>query len=169
MSERELQYVTACIKTNWVSSRGRYVEEFEQEFASYCGCRYGITTTSGTTALHLALASLGIGKGDEVVVPTFTMATSVFPIIYTGANPVLVDSELETWNIDAAKIEGKITGNTKVIMPVHIYGHPCDMDPIMDIASKYNLYIVEDAAEVHGAEYKGRKAGGIGDIGCFSF
>ena len=169
VGERELQYVADCIKTNWVSSKGKYIEEFEQMFASYCGCKYGVTTTSGTTALHLSLVALGIGKGDEVIVPTFTMTASLFPIIYTGAKPVLVDSEPETWNIDVARIEERITGNTKAIMPVHIYGHPCDMDPIMDIASKYNLYIVEDAAEVHGAEYKGRKAGGIGDVGCFSF
>lgn len=169
VGERELQYATDCIKTNWVSSLGKYIKEFEQGFASYCGCKYGITTTSGTTALHLALASLGIGKGDEVIVPTLTMTASLFPIIYVGAKPVLVDSELEIWNIDVTRIEEKITRNTKAIMPVHLYGHPCDMDPIMDIASKHNLYVVEDAAEVHGAEYKGRKAASIGDMGCFSF
>jgi perosamine synthetase len=167
--ERELEYITECIKTNWISSKGKYIEEFEDKFARYCGCKYGVTTTSGTTALHLALASLGIGEGDEVIVPTLTMSASLFPIVYTGAKPVLVDSEPETWNIDVTKIEEKITPKTKAIMPVHLYGHSCDMDPIMEIAKRYNLYIVEDAAEVHGAEYKLRKAGGIGDMGCFSF
>ena len=169
VGERELQYVADCIRTNWISSRGKYLDEFEQKFADYCGCKYGVTATSGTTALHLALATLGIGKGDEVIVPTFTMTASVCAIIYTGAKPVLVDSEPRFWNIDVTKIEEKVTGKTKAIMPVHIYGHPCDMDPIMDIASRYNLYVVEDAAEVHGAEYKGRKMGSIGDMGCFSF
>jgi perosamine synthetase len=167
--ERELEYITECIKTNWISSKGKYIEEFEDKFARYCGCKYGVTTTSGTTALHLALASLGIGEGDEVIVPTLTMSASLFPIVYTGAKPVLVDSEPETWNIDVTKIEEKITPKTKAIMPVHLYGHPCDMDPIIEIAKRYSLYIVEDAAEVHGAEYKGRKAGSIGDMGCFSF
>jgi len=169
MGERELEYVTDCIRTNWVSSKGRYIEDFERKFAEYCGCKYGVTTTSGTTALHLALASSGIGKGDEVIVPTLTMTASLFPIIYTGAKPVLVDADPETWNIDVAQIEARITDKTKAIMPVHLYGHPCDMDPIMDIASKYRLTVIEDAAEVHGAEYKGKKAGGIGDMGCFSF
>ena len=137
IGERELQYVIDCIKTNWISSKGRYIEEFEQKFASYCGCKYGVATTSGTTALHLALVSLGISKGDEVIVPTFTMTASVLPIIYTGAKPVLVDSEPETWNLDVTRLEEKITRSTKAIMPVHIYGHPCNMDPIVDIASKY--------------------------------
>jgi perosamine synthetase len=167
--EKELQYVTDCLKTNWISSLGKYIGEFEQQFASYCGCKYGVTTSSGTTALHLALASLGIGRGDEVIVPTFTMAATVFAIVYTGATPVLVDSEPETWNIDITRIEEKITKKTRAIMPVHIYGHPCNMDPIIDLASRYNLHIVEDAAEAHGAEYKGRKAGSLGAIGCFSF
>jgi perosamine synthetase len=169
VGQRELEYVTNCINTNWISSKGEYIEKFEDEFAGYCGCKYGVTTTSGTTALHLALATLGIGKGDQVIVPSLTMTASVFPIIYTGAKPVLVDSDTAIWNIDPAKIEAKINKNTKAIMPVHLYGHPCDMEPIMDIAEKYNLYVVEDAAEVHGAEYKGRKMGSIGDMGCFSF
>jgi perosamine synthetase len=169
VGQRELEYVTNCIQTNWVSSKGEYIAEFEDKFAAYCGCKYGITTTSGTTALHLALVTLGIGKGDEVIVPSLTMTASVFPVIYTGAKPVLVDSDPAIWNIDPAKIEEKITKNTKVIMPVHLYGHPCDMAPMLDIALKYGLYIIEDAAEVHGAEYNGRKAGSIGDMGCFSF
>ncbi len=166
---KELEYVTDCLKTNWVSSQGKYVSEFEERFANYCSCKYGISTTSGTTALHLALASLGIGPKDEVIIPAFTMIATLFAVIYTGAKPVLVDAEPETGNIDPHQIEEKITPMTRAVLPVHIYGHPCDMDPIMKIARKYNLRVVEDAAEVHGAEYKGRKAGGIGNINCFSF
>lgn len=169
LGEKELEYAENCIKTNWISSMGSYIGEFEQQFAAYCGCKYGITTTSGTTALHLALVAKGISKGDEVIVPTLTMAASLFPIVYTGAKPVLVDSEPMTWNIDVSKIEEKITKKTKAIMPVHLYGHMCDMDPIMELAKKYNLYVTEDAAEVHGATYKGRKSGSCGDSGCFSF
>lgn len=169
LSGKEEQYVLDCLRTNWISSLGKYISEFEANFARYCGVKYGVSTTSGTTALHLALASLGIGKGDEVIVPAFTMAASVFAILYTGAKPVLVDCEPETWNMDVTQIEGKLTPRTRAIMPVHIYGHPCDMEPILKIAKKHNLYLVEDAAEAHGAEYKRRKVGGIGDVGCFSF
>jgi perosamine synthetase len=169
IGEKELEYVVDCIKTNWISSKGKYVEEFEAKFAEYCSCKYGVTTTSGTTALHLALASLNIKNGDKVIIPASTMIATAFAVIYCGATPVLVDAEPETWNIDVNLIEEKITDKTKAIMPVHIYGHPCDMDPIMELAKEHDLYVVEDAAEAHGAEYKGRKAGGIGDIGCFSF
>lgn len=169
LTGKEWKYVKECLDTNWISSKGYFIKEFENKFAEYIGVKYGVTTTSGTTAIHLALASLGIGKGDEVIVPTFTMVGSVFPIIYCGAKPVLVDSEPETWNIDVDKIEEKITTNTKAIMVVHIYGHPCDMQAIMEIAEDHNLYVIEDAAEAHGAEYKGRKVGSFGDVSCFSF
>ena len=169
LSGKELEYVTDCLRSNWISSQGRYIPEFEQSFASYCGCRYGVSTTSGTTALHLALASLGIGPGDEVIIPTFTMIATAFAVAYTGATPVLVDSEPETWNMDIGQIEAKLTPRTKAIMPVHIYGHPCEMDSIMEMARKHKLWVIEDAAEAHGAEYKGRRAGGIGHVNCFSF
>lgn len=169
LSGKELEYVTDCLKSNWISSRGKYIQEFEQSFARYCGCQYGVSTTNGTTALHLALVSLGIEAGDEVIMPTFTMIATAFAVAYTGAKPVLVDAEAKTWNTDASQIEARITPRTKVIMPVHIYGHPCDMDPIMKIARKHHLRVIEDAAEAHGAEYKGRKVGGIGDVNCFSF
>lgn len=169
LSGKESEYVTDCLKTNWISSKGKYIEEFEQRFAHYCGCQYGISTTSGTTAIHLALASLGIGPGDEVIVPTFTMIATAFAVAYTGAIPVLVDAETETWNMDVSQIEARITPKTRAIMPVHIYGHVCDMDTIMEMAQRYNLYVIEDAAEAHGAEYKGRKVGGIGHVNCFSF
>ena len=169
MGGKELEYVTDCLKSNWISSAGKYISEFEEGFSAYCGSKYGIATTSGTAALHLALAALGIGRGDEVILPAFTMAACAFAVLYTGAKPVLVDSEPDTWNIDVLQIEKKITPRTKAIMPVHMYGHPCDMDPILDIARKHRLFVVEDAAEAHGAAYRGRRAGGIGDVGCFSF
>lgn len=165
----ELEYVTDCIKTNWISSMGKYVTQFEEEFAHYCGVNYGVAVCNGTVALHLALASLGIGKGDEVIIPDFTMIATANAVLYTGAKPVFVDSELKTWNINPYKIEEKISSKTKVIIPVHTYGHPAEMDVINDIAKKHNLYVVEDAAEAHGAEYYGRRAGSLGDIGCFSF
>lgn len=169
LGEKELEYVVDCIKTNWISSKGKYVEEFENKFAEYCNCKYGVSTTSGTTAIHLALASIGLKKGDEVIVPAFTMIGSVFPIIYCGAKPVLVDAESETWNMNTDQIEEKMNDRTKAIIPVHIYGHPCNMDNIVKLAEKYDLYVIEDAAEAHGAEYAGKKTGGLGDIGCFSF
>ncbi|MCM8765847.1 MAG: DegT/DnrJ/EryC1/StrS family aminotransferase [Candidatus Omnitrophica bacterium] len=169
IGKKELEYVSSCLKTNWISSQGKYIKEFEEKFAKYCGCRYGISTTSGTTALHLALASLGIEKGDEVILPAFTMIATAFAVIYTGATPVLVDADKETWCMDISQIEKKITKRTKAVLPVHIYGHPCNMEPILKLARKYKLLVIEDSAEAHGAEYKGKKVGGLGDIGCFSF
>jgi perosamine synthetase len=161
--------VTNCIEANWISSKGRYVEEFERKFSNYCNCKYGVTTTNGTSSIHLALASIGLKKGDEVIVPAFTMIGSVLPIIYCGGKPVLVDCDPETWTIDVNQIESKISKKTKAILPVHIYGHPCDMGTITDLAKKNDLYVIEDAAEAHGAEYRGKKTGGLGDVGCFSF
>lgn len=169
LTGNELKYVTDCLKSNWISSQGKYIERFERGFASYCGCLYGVTTTSGTTALHLALATLGIGKGDEVIIPTFTNVATAFAVVYTGAKPVLVDCESETYNIDAYKIREKITKETKAIIPVHLYGHPCQMDRILELAMKNSLYVIEDAAEAHGAEYKGHKCGSFSHISCFSF
>ena len=165
----ELKYVTDCIETNWISSAGKYIEEFEEKFAKCCGTKYGIACTSGTTALHLAMVTLGLGEGDEVIIPTFTMIATANVVTYTGASPILADSEPRTWNIDPEKIEDKVTKRTKAIMPIHTYGHPADMDRILEIAEKHNLFVVEDAAEAHGAEYKGRKVGSIGDVACFSF
>ena len=169
IGEREIELVSDCIRSSWISYLSDYVVQFENKFAKYCDSEYGIATNSGTTALHLAVATLKIKKDDEVIIPTFTMIASPNSISYTGAKPVLVDSEKEYWNIDVNKIEEKITDKTKGIMPVHTYGHPCDMDPIIKIAKKYGLYIIEDAAEAHGAEYKGKKAGSFGDLNCFSF
>ncbi|MBI4707931.1 MAG: DegT/DnrJ/EryC1/StrS family aminotransferase [Candidatus Omnitrophica bacterium] len=169
LGKEELKNVIQCVKSGWISSKGQFIKRFEEEFAEYCGMKYGISVTSGTTALHLALLSLGIKEGDEVILPTFTMVASAYAVLYTGARPVFVDSEERTWNMDCAKIEEAITKRTKAIMPVHIYGHPVDMDSVMRLAKKYKLYVVEDAAEAHGSEYKGRKCGSFGDFGCFSF
>lgn len=169
LAGNELKYVMDCVQSNWISSAGKYIPLFEETFARCCGTRYGVACTSGTTALHLALATLGVGTGDEVIVPTFTMIATANAVTYCGAKPVFVDSEAETWNMDPARIEEKITPRTKVIMPIHTYGHPADMDAINEIARRHSLYVVEDAAEAHGAEYKGQRCGSLSDVACFSF
>lgn len=165
----ELKYVTDAVQTGWISSAGNYVTEFEQKFAEYCGCKYGVAVCNGTVALHLAIIALGIGKGDEVIIPDFTMIATAFAVCYTGATPVFVDADPKTWNIDATKIEEKITSRTKAIIPVHLFGLMCDMDAINAIAQKHNLKVLEDAAEAHGAEYKGRRSGSWSDLAAFSF
>lgn len=163
------KFVLDSLKTGWVSGQGPFVQRFEEEFARFLGVKYAVTTTSGTASLHLALAALKIGKGDEVIIPTFTMAAVAFAVVYTGATPVLIDSEPETWNIDINQIEKKITKNTKAIILVHIYGHPVDIDSLLKIAKKYKLYVIEDIAEAVGAEFKGKKVGSFGDVSCTSF
>jgi len=165
----ESKYLVDCITSGWISSVGKYVTRFEEDFAAYIGCKYGVAVHTGTAALHLALAALGIGHGDEVIIPTLTFAATANAVIYTGAKPILVDVEKDTWNIDSQLIEDKISENTKAIIPVHLYGHPCDLDKILEIAQKYNLAVIEDAAEAHGTEYKGEKVGRAGTISCFSF
>ncbi|MDI6704282.1 MAG: DegT/DnrJ/EryC1/StrS family aminotransferase [bacterium] len=184
--EKELEYITECIKTGWISSQGRFIEEFEEKFSKYIGTKHGVAVSNGTVALQLALRALNLEPGSEIIIPTFTIISCALACIYNNLKPVLVDSEPDTWNMDVSQIEGKITPKTKAIMPVHIYGHPVDMDAVVKIAKKYDLYIVEDAAEVHGAEYRSqnsevrgqkaggeriewRKAGSFGDISCFSF
>ena len=169
LAGNELKYVTEAVSTGWISSSGKFVTEFEKQFAAYCGCEYGIAVCNGTIALHLALIGAGIGKGDEVILPTFTMISSAFAICYVGAKPVFVDADKDTWNIDVNKIEEKITSRTKAIMPVHIFGKMCDMEAINTLADKYNLMIIEDAAEAHGALYHGKKSGSFSDIAGFSF
>ncbi len=169
LNGNETKYVMDAVSTGWISSSGSYVNRFEEEFAKYCGVKHGIAVCNGTVALHLALAALGIGKGDEVIIPSFTMISTAFAVCYVGAMPVFVDADKDTWNIDVTKIEEKITPRTKAILPVHIFGNPCDMDAITEIAKKHNLYVVEDAAEAHGATYKGRKVGSFSDVACFSF
>ena len=166
---KEKEYVNNALDTNWISSAGGYIEKFEKEFSKFCGVEYGVSCSNGFGALHLACLAIGIKKGDEVIVPTFTMASPVFAVILTGAKPVLVDADSETFCIDVEKIEEKITDRTKAIIAVHIYGHPCEMDKINEIAKKYNLKIIEDCAEAHGAEYNGKMCGSLSDIACFSF
>ncbi|MBI2095279.1 MAG: DegT/DnrJ/EryC1/StrS family aminotransferase [Candidatus Omnitrophica bacterium] len=165
----EMKYVMDCITTNWISSQGSYVKNFEARFAEYHKMPRALATCNGTAALHLALTALGIGRGDEVIVPDLTFAASANAVIHCGAKPVAVDVTRAYWNMDPAMLERAITPRTKAIMPVHLYGHPCEMDAIMAIARKRKLRVVEDCAEALGAEYKGKKVGTFGDAGCFSF
>ena len=169
IGEEELRNVVEAVRSGWISSKGGFIEEFEKSFAKYIGVKYGVATSNGTTALHLALVALGIGPGDEVIVPDLTFAATINVVIYTGAKPVIVDINPEYWGIDPEKLKKAITPRTKAVIPVHLYGHPCDMDAIMEIALEHNLYVIEDAAEAHGAEYKGRKVGSFGHVSCFSF
>lgn len=148
---------------------GEEVATFEKEFASYCQCIHAVGVNSGTSALHLALLAAGVGPGDEVITVPFTFVATIAAIVYTGARPVFVDIDPVSFTMDVAQIEEKITRRTKVILPVHLYGQPADMDPIMEMARRHGLVVIEDAAQAHGAEYKGRRAGSIGDLGCFSF
>jgi perosamine synthetase len=169
IADKELSYVMECVLTGWISSAGKFVTRFEEIFAEFCGARYGIATSSGTTALHLALLTAGVGEGDEVIVPTLTFIATANAVKYTGARPVFVDSEDSTWNVDAGRIEEAVTPRTKAIIPVHLFGHPADMDPILEIASRHGLTVIEDAAEAHGACYKEKRVGNLGDLGIFSF
>ena len=178
LGKREIEYVSDCVRSGWVSSAGRYINEFEERLAAYCGRRYGIAVSSGTAALQLAVASLGLEPGDEVIMPTFTIISCPLAVIYNGGTPVLVDSDPHTWCMDVHQAKAKITSRTRAIMPVHIYGHPVDMDPLLELADKYGLVIIEDAAEAHGAEYLSRRitsqpnwrrCGSFGALSCFSF
>jgi perosamine synthetase len=166
---REKEYVMDCLDSTWISSNGKYIELFEKRFAEYLGVRHALSCCNGTVALHLALLALGIGPGDEVIVPTLTYVATANAVKYSGAQPVLADAEPGTWNIDAEKIEALITEKTKAIIPVPLYGHPCDMDKISELAQKHGLYVVEDAAEALGAQCKGRLCGSLADISTFSF
>jgi dTDP-4-amino-4,6-dideoxygalactose transaminase len=148
---------------------GENVATFEERFAAYCGTRYGIGVGSGTEALYLSLLACGVGSGDEVITAPNTAVPTVSAIWQAGATPVLVEIDRNTYTLDPQKLEEKITSRTRVLLPVHLYGHPADMDPILDIARRYHLTVIEDACQAHGAEYKGRKVGSFGDLGCFSF
>lgn len=169
IGEEELQNVTEAIKSGWISSKGKFIEEFEESFCRFCGRKYGVATSNGTTALHLALKALGIGKDDEIIIPSLTFLAVANSVRYCNAKPIMVDIHPDYWCIDPYKIKEKISKKTKAIIPVHLYGNPCDMNAIQDIAHDYDLYVIEDAAEAHGAEYKGEKVGKFGDISCFSF
>ncbi len=150
-------------------SGGKYVKEFEQSFQEYLGAKYSAGVGSGTDALFLAVKALGIGPGDEVIIPANTFIASAWGAVHAGAEPVFVDCTPDTWEIDASKIEEKITEKTKAVVGVHLYGQPFDFDGVKKIADRHHLYVIEDCAQAHGAEYKGKKAGTLGDIGCFSF
>jgi perosamine synthetase len=169
LAGKELEYVTDCLKSGWISSLGKYVHDFEQGFAEYCGARYGVATSNGTVAIHLLAATLNLGPGDEVIMPSLTYVATASGIRYTGAIPVFVDSERQTWNIDPNRVVEAITPRTKAIFAVHLYGHPADLEPLRAIARKHNLFLLEDAAEAHGACYKGRRVGGLSDAAVFSF
>jgi len=182
---KEIEYVNECLRTGWISSAGRFIEEFEKKWAEYCGMKYGIAMSNGTTALQAAVSCIGLKPGDKVIMPTFTIISCAQAILYNGGVPIFVDSNPRTWCMDDEQVKIKVEneikkgdGKLKAIMPVHIYGHPVDMDPIMEIAEKYNLKIIEDAAEVHGAEYltgrettnsQWKRCGGFGHISVFSF
>ncbi len=148
---------------------GPEVAAFEERFAAYCDVKHCLAVNSGTSALHLALLAAGIGPGDEVITVSMTFVATTAAILYSGAKPVFVDVDPVTWTMDPALIEAAITPRTKAILPVHLHGLMADMDPIMEIARRHDLVVIEDAAQAHGAEYKGRRAGSIGDLGCFSF
>ena len=169
LGEREKELLVRCIDEKSISSAGLFVKKFEKDFSRYVGRNYGVAVCNGTAALELALKALGLKLGDEVILPAFTIISCALAVIRLGAIPVLVDAEKDSWNMDVSQIEAKITKKTKAIMPVHIYGHPVDMDSILNISKKYRLFVIEDAAEAHGAEYKGEKCGSFGDISIFSF
>ncbi len=166
---REREYVLQCLDTNWISSIGEFITRFETTFAVQAGTPYAVACCNGTAALHLALIAAGVGPGDEVLIPALTFVATAGAVRHCNAIPVLVDVEPDTWNLNPELIEAAVTTRTKAIVPVHLYGHPADMDPIREIASRYGLAVIEDAAEAHGARYRGRLAGSLGDLAAFSF
>ena len=169
IGELEKKYLNKAIDTSYVSTIGPFVSEFEEKFAKYLNVKKAVSTQSGTAAIHIALHELGIGPGDEVIVPALTFVATVNPVIYVGATPIFVDIDIKTWDVNPKQIEKSITKKTKAIIPVHFYGNPCNIVEILKIAKKYNIYVVEDATESLGARYKGRYTGTFGDFGCFSF
>ena len=169
LNGNEKEYLIECIETNWISSEGTFVRSFEERFAATVGRAHGVAVSNGTAALDVAIEALGIGKGDEVILPSFTIISCVHQIVRCGAVPVLVDSDPDTWNMDVTQVEAKISSRTKAIMAVHIYGLPVDMDPLLELAAHHGLALIEDAAEMHGQTYRGRPCGSFGDISTFSF
>ena len=170
LSERERDNVLDALQSGAISGfYGSYIGRFEREFADYCGCAHGVAVSSGTAALHVALAALGIGRGDEVLVSSLTNMATFFAVHYVGATPIPIDIEADTLNLDPTLLDARITPRTKAILVVHLFGHPVDMAPVLEVAGRHGLAVIEDCAEAHGAEYRGRKVGGLGTIGCFSF
>ncbi len=166
---KEFEYLTDAFISTWISSAGTYINRFENEFAAYCGTEYGVAVSNGTVALHLALKALDIGYGDEVIVPDLTFAATINAVLHANATPVIVDIEQDSWCISPEEVRKALSPKTKAIIPVHLYGQVCNMDEIMKIAQEYNLFVIEDCAEAHGAEFDHEKVGSFGDIGCFSF
>jgi perosamine synthetase len=169
LGEEEIANVVAAVRSGWISSLGAFIQEFERDFGAFCGAREAVAVTSGTAALHLALVAVGVGPGDEVLVPSLTFVATANAVSYCGATPVFVDSDRATWCMQPSGLDELVTPRTKAIVPVHLYGHPCDMDPILEVARRHGIAVVEDAAQAHGAEYRGRRVGTLGAIGCFSF
>lgn len=169
IGELEIECVTDAIRSGWVSSIGPYIEKFESAFGQYIGVKHAIAVSNGTVALHLALHALGIGPGDEVIIPDLTFASTAHAVLQTGASPVLVDVERDTWCMDPRAVERALSAKTRAIMPVHLFGHPADMAAISKIAVARKLFVIEDAAEAHGAEVKGRRVGSLSNVGAFSF
>jgi perosamine synthetase len=169
ITQRDVELVTQALTSGWISGAGPHIEQFEASWATYCRRKHGIAVANGTVALQLAVSLLDLEPGDEVIMPSFTIISCALPVVLAGATPVLVDSDPHTWTMDTAHVASKISGRTRAIMPVHIYGHPVDMDPLLELAGKHSLAIVEDAAEAHGALYKGRRCGSFGTSSCFSF
>lgn len=169
LNGNELKYVTDVVLSTWISSSGKHIDKFEEDFSSYIDMEYGVSTSNGTAALHLALLALDIKEGDEVIVPDLTFAATINAVLHANATPVIVDVDEESWCIDPEEIKKAITSKTKAIIPVHLYGQPCDMDAIMKISIENDIYVIEDCAEAHGAKYKGKNVGSFGHISCFSF
>lgn len=169
LAGNEKKYVMECLDTGWISSKGDFVNRFEKSFAEYIDVKHATTVSNGTVALHLALLALGIGQGDEVIVPTLTYIASVNAIVYTGATPVFVDSLTDTWQVDPEDVRRKISSKTRAIMAVHLYGHPCEMLQLQTIAKENGLFLIEDCAESFGSKYNGQHTGTFGDISTFSF
>jgi perosamine synthetase len=168
-SGKEKDLVLECIDSTWISSKGKFINQFEDEFSNYLGVRHAVSVMNGTVALHLALEAIGVGPGDEVIVPTLTYIASVNAISYTGATPVFVDSEPDFWQMDPNDFVRKITSRTKAVMPVHLYGHPCDIEKIIEVAGSKSIHVVEDCAEALGTKYNDKFVGGFGDVSTFSF
>jgi perosamine synthetase len=166
---REREYVIDCLDSTWISSSGQYLERFEAAFAEFCGVRHAVACCNGTVAVHLALLAHGVGPGDEVIVPTLTYVATANPVLYCDAQPVFVDAEPHTWNMDPQRVAEAVTPRTRGIVVVHLYGHPVDMDPILELAQREGLWVIEDAAEAHGATYRDRIVGSMGSVAAFSF
>jgi perosamine synthetase len=173
LGERDLEYVTECIRSGWISSAGSFIDRFEAGWAAYCGRRYGVSVANGSVALQAAVAALELAPGDEILMPAFTIISCATAALYNGAVPALVDADPETWCLDVGALEAGIGPRTRAIMPVHIYGHPVEMEPLLKLAARHGLPIIEDAAEAHGAEClvggRWQRCGGFGELSCFSF